>query len=245
MVVNIHSPVQVYIYGIIRNFFMPIRNTLCDTVVARDEQWLRMVNPNVLLCMDKKLVHFWGMVASLHTELWWKLFCMPLLRRREEWYQVYGVVLSLALSWTTHAGCPKSRHVGCGAGCSESLHYINKCRSSSLCFKGWCLSHGQRLQLTSWSLLLTHKLIFLVFAALLCWRKGHAPVMTSVRARAMSLTEITCRTLHVPHVCDMGNQLLITKCSCAWAQTNLVLIEKDLELLQPAKKSSGFTETER
>lgn len=32
---------------------------------------------------------------------------------------------------------------------------------------------------------------------------------------------------------------------CAQRQADLVLIEKDLELLQPTEKSSGFTETER
>ena len=44
MAVNIHSPVQVYVYEITRNFFMPIRNTLCDTIVARDKQCLRTVS---------------------------------------------------------------------------------------------------------------------------------------------------------------------------------------------------------
>lgn len=33
--------------------------------------------------------------------------------------------------------------------------------------------------------------------------------------------------------------------SCARRWADLVLIEKDLELLQPTEKSSGFAETER
>lgn len=44
------SSVQVYVSGITRIFFMFIRNTLCDIVVARYKQWLRMVS-----CIKKKM----------------------------------------------------------------------------------------------------------------------------------------------------------------------------------------------
>lgn len=88
------TPVQDHISGVIRNFFMDVENTLCDVVVAGDRQWLRAVTWErknaeipaltviyIDICINKQTIslmlhhrdHWNRIKCKRHDQIWEKL----------------------------------------------------------------------------------------------------------------------------------------------------------------------------